>query len=747
MGESVNKSCQGALFSSNSSGFRLLQPFLFLYTGRMNRRQVAIEAISRMTHSRDSLEQVKPNIQELFGEQAFTRSVAKDRLSSGDFARLEETIDEGKELDPSLADAVALAMRVWAIERGATHFCHWFQPLTELTAEKHDSLFAPGEEGHIIEQFSGKELIRGEPDASSFPSGGLRTTFEARGYTAWDPSSPAFIFDTPGGATLFIPTIFVSYTGEALDKKTPLLRSMEALSKQALRLLRLFGDQETKRVVPTVGAEQEYYLIDTQFYHARPDLVATGRTLFGARPPKGQELEDQYLGAIPERVLAMMTELELELLRLGIPVQTRHNEVGPAQYELALNFESATLACDHGMVVMEMLKRVCGRHGMTVLLHEKPFDGINGSGKHTNWSLATNLGTNLLEPGSTPHDNAQFLLFLTAVVQAIYRHAELLRLSIAVPGNDHRLGLHEAPPAIMSVFLGEQLTSILESLQSGKEHKAPSLGHLEVGVSALPGISLHLSDRNRTSPFAFTGNKFEFRAVGSSQNIATAVTILNTIVAESLDDCATRLEKASDLNQAVGELLSEMIEEFSPILYEGDNYNSVWVKEAKKRGLPHLRNLVDAAFVYQSPKARALFPKYGVYSEAELSSRLEILLETYIKRGVIEAQTSSMIAHTMILPSCCKYLVDLGRAEKYGLKSSTPKKLAKGIGEFERALANLDASLSRLPKEGIEEQARFVRDAIFPSMHAVRLCSDRLEERITDVYWPLPKYWEMLFIR
>ncbi|MBV8075143.1 MAG: glutamine synthetase III, partial [Planctomycetaceae bacterium] len=536
-------------------------------------------------------------IRQLFGINVFSDDVMRSRLPEHIFKAIRNTIKKGAPLDPAVADVVATVMKEWAIEKGATHYTHWFQPMTGLTAEKHDSFLAPTEAGAAIAEFSGKELVRGEPDASSFPSGGIRSTFEARGYTAWDPTSPAFILENPNGTTLCIPTAFCSWTGEALDKKTPLLRSMEALSKQALRVLKLFGADASK-VYPTAGPEQEYFLIDKNFYYARPDLINAGRTLFGAKPPKGQELEDHYFGAISERVLACMLETEMELYKLGVPVKTRHNEVAPAQYEIAPLFENANVATDHNMLVMETMKRVAGRYGLQLLLHEKPFAGVNGSGKHVNWSLSDDEGNNLLKPGDTPHDNAQFLVFLAAVLRAVAKHGDLLRAAIAYAGNDHRLGANEAPPAILSVFVGEQLQDIIDQIEKGGTRSTKAGGTMTVGVSVLPTLPRDAGDRNRTSPFAFTGNKFEFRAVGSSQSIAGPNVVLNTIVAESLDEIATALEKAlaggKDLNAEIQALLPKWIAESKHVIFNGDNYSEAWHAEAEKRGLPNRKSTVDS---------------------------------------------------------------------------------------------------------------------------------------------------------
>ncbi|MFB3893987.1 MAG: glutamine synthetase III [Phycisphaerae bacterium] len=728
-----------------------------------NVRQAAVEAIAETTARGGAVDYTVKPIKEVFGEHVFNEEERRQRLPKTVFRALQKTIHAGEELDPAIADAVAVAMKDWAIEHGATHYCHWFQPMTGLTAEKHDSFITPTPDGGAITEFSGKELVRGEPDASSFPSGGLRATFEARGYTAWDPSSPAFILDNPNGATLVIPTMFISWSGEALDKKTPLLRSMEALSAQALRVLRLFGNKSAARVFTTVGAEQEYFLIDKRFYFARPDLVNTGRTLFGAKPPKGQELEDQYFGSIADRVLAIMAEMEYELMRLGVPIKTRHNEVAPSQYEIAPIFESSNLATDHQMLVMEMLRKVANRHGMVCLLHEKPFAGINGSGKHNNWSMATDEGENLLNPGDTPHANAQFLVFCAAVVRAVHKYAGLLRMSVAGASNDHRLGANEAPPAIISVFLGAQLTDIFTQIEKGSARTSKHGGHIEVGVSMLPKLPRDAGDRNRTSPFAFTGNKFEFRAVGSSQSIAGPNTVLNTIVAESLDYVATRLEKAvkgkgdseAALNKAVTQLLSELVTEFKPVLFEGDNYSAEWHAEAERRGLPNLKNSVDAVQLITGKESMDLFTKYKVYSKRELHSRLDIQLENYCKTINIEAQTASTIAHTMVLPAALKYQADVATAynaaQQAGVEDAEQAALLQevidGISAARRAAAELDKAVAEHPRDGLLGHATHMRDAVLPAMEKLRRCVDKLETVTADEYWPLPKYREMLFIR
>src|SRR3954465_7408020 len=608
--------------------------------GSSNLRHEAIRSIATAKHQLNRVYFTTTHVKDLFGINVFNEGVQRARLPKPVFKALQKTIRQGAPLDPTIADAVASAMKDWAMEKGATHYTHLFQPMTGITAEKHDSFLSPDGVGGAIAEFGGKELIKGEPDASSFPSGGLRATFEARGYTAWDPTSPAYVMENPNGSTLVIPTAFLSWTGEALDKKTPLLRSMDALSTQALRILKLFGNTEAVKVFTTVGAEQEYFLIDKAFYSPRPDLITTGRTLFGSPPPKGQELEDQYFGAIPDRVLACMAEAEAELFKLGVPVKTRHNEVAPAQYEIAPIYENSNLATDHQNLIMEVLRKTADKYGLAALLHEKPFAGINGSGKHNNWSMSTDT-ENLLEPGNTPHDNAQFLVFTAAVIRAVAKYSEILRLSIASAHNDHRLGANEAPPAIISIFLGDQLNDVIDQIEKGGAKSSRQGGMFETGVSILPKIPKEAGDRNRTSPFAFTGNKFEFRAVGSSQNIAGPNTVLNTIVAESLDYIATQLEAdtkgGKDLNKAIQDLLPGIIKESKKVLFGGDNYSEEWHAEAEKRGLPNLKSTTDVLPVAIRKDSVELFAKYKVYSEKELQSRYNILSEGYVKTVTIEA--------------------------------------------------------------------------------------------------------------
>ena len=694
---------------------------------------------------------------EIFGTNVFGDSVMKDRLPKSVYKALQATIKQGKPLDPTIADAVALAMKDWAIEKGATHYAHVFYPLTGLTAEKHDSFLSPTGDGDAIFEFSGKELIQGEPDASSFPSGGLRATFEARGYTAWDPTSPAYILDNPNGTTLCIPTAFCSWTGEALDKKTPLLRSMQALDKQARRVLSLFGHKDVGQVSASCGPEQEYFLIDRNFYFARPDLVMTGRTLFGAKPPKGQEFEDQYFGAIPERVLAFMLEVERDLYKLGVPVKTRHNEVAPGQYEIAPVYENANIATDHQQSIMQTLTRVAQKYGMSCLLHEKPFAGINGSGKHVNWSMGCKLG-NLLEPGETPHANMQFLVFCAAVIRAVHLHGDLLRAVVAHSGNDHRLGANEAPPAIISIFLGEQLADVFEQIEKGKATSSKSSGTLTVGVHTLPPLPQHAGDRNRTSPFAFTGNKFEFRAVGSAQSIAGPLVALNTIVAESLDYIATELEKATGgdmakLPQAVEKLLQQIVSEHKAVIFNGNGYAQEWHDEAKKRGLPNLKATPDALSVLASPTNIALFEKYGVLTERELRSRYEIYMERYCKDINTEAQSAIQIAKTMILPAAYRYqgelvgtahkLKDLGKTVHIG----TLDTLTTLVGELEAGIVALEKAAGHHGGGDIQAEVAHFHGTVIPAMVALREIADQVESILPDDLWPLPTYREMLFIK
>jgi glutamine synthetase len=723
-----------------------------------NARQEAIKAIALTKHKLEYVDFKTIHLKDIFGANVFSEAEMQARLPKSAFKSLMKTIKEGAPFDPSVADAVAAAMRDWALEHGATHYTHLFQPMTGITAEKHDSFLTPEGSGALA-VFSGKELVKGEPDASSFPSGGLRATFEARGYTAWDPTSPAYIMEHPNGSTLVIPTAFLSWTGEALDKKTPLLKSMNALSMQAIRILNLFGTTGVHKVFTTVGAEQEYFLIDKHFYLARPDLLACGRTLFGAAPPKGQELEDHYFGVIPERVLAFMADCENELIKLGVPVKTRHNEVAPSQFELAPLFENSNLATDHQNMVMELMKRTADKYGLVCLLHEKPFAGINGSGKHNNWSMSTDSGENLLNPGDTPHDNAQFLVFCAAVIRAVNKYSEILRLSIASAHNDHRLGANEAPPAIISVFLGEQLTDIFEQIEKGPAKSSKQGGLFETGVSILPKLPRDAGDRNRTSPFAFTGNKFEFRAVGSSANVSGANTVLNTIVAESLDFIATKLEadvkSGKDLIKAVQELLPSIIKESKRVLFNGNGYAEEWHAEAEKRGLPNLKSTIDALPVVIRKDTIDLFTKYKVYSEKELTSRFNILSEAYVKAVNIEALTAAMMAKTYILPAALRFQKEVGEsvAAAKAAGAGTPagiellSTVISGINDLTRAIGVLDKALAHHGDGDAFAHAKHMRSAVLPAMAELRKISDKLETILPDDLWPLPTYREMLFIK
>ena len=727
--------------------------------GSSNLRFEALKAVAASRYQLNRIDFRTVHITQHFGVNVFSEEVQRARLPKPVFKALQKTIRRGEELDPTLADAVANAMKDWAIEKGATHYTHLFQPMTGLTAEKHDSFLTPTGTGSAIVEFSGKELIKGEPDASSFPSGGLRATFEARGYTAWDPTSPAYIMENPNGATLVIPTAFLSWAGDALDKKTPLLRSIEALSVQAMRILRLFGNNEAQKVITTAGPEQEYFLIDKNLYLARPDLVNCGRSLYGTKPPKGQELEDQYFGSIPERVLAYMSEVELELAKLGVPVKTRHNEVAPSQYELAPLFETANLATDHQMLAMEVLRKTAEQYGMVCLLHEKPFAGVNGSGKHNNWSMATDTGENLLNPGDTPHDNAQFLVYCCAVIRAVNKYQELLRVSVASAGNDHRLGANEAPPAIISIFLGDQLTDIIEQIEAGSAKSTKVVGLFETGVSVLPKLPKDAGDRNRTSPFAFTGNKFEFRAVGSSFNVAGPNTILNVIVAESLDYVATQLEGMTkggkSLTVAIQELLPKIIKENKRIIFNGDNYTEEWHKEAEKRGLANHRNTVDSLPVITRKDTIELCIKYKVYTERELHSRLHILSENYVKTINIEGQMMGFIGSRMILPAAVRYTSELASAvnatKAAGIDNpgqvEALKTLVSTAGDFQKALASLDKALSHHAEGDAFDHAKYMRDKVVPTMVEARKLGDKLECLVADDLWPLPTYRELLFMK
>ncbi len=691
----------------------------------------------------------------LFGSNVFNDKVMKERLPKEIYRALKETIEKDIPLRPDVADVVANAMKDWAIERGATHYTHWFQPLTGITAEKHDSFISPAEDGSVIMEFSGKQLIQGEPDASSFPSGGLRATFEARGYTAWDCTSPAFLkTDEGGNVTLTIPTAFYSYKGEALDKKTPLLRSMTAVSKQALRVLKSLGNTSSAKVTSTVGPEQEYFLVDKKFYLDRIDLIMAGRTLFGAPAPKGQELEDQYFGAIKDRVSDYMRDLDIELWKMGITSKTKHNEVAPAQYEMAPIFATTNIATDHNQLVMETMQKVAFRHNLVCLLHEKPYAWINGSGKHNNWSLSTDDGMNLLEPGHTPGENVQFLLFVSAMIKAVDTHADILRATCATAGNDHRLGANEAPPAIISIFMGEELTEILEKISKGEKISTTGRQFVSVGVDTLPVIPRDNTDRNRTSPFAFTGNKFEFRMVGSAQSIAGSNVALNTIAAEVLDEIATRLEKAQDTNLEAAAIISEIYKKHSRIIFNGNNYSDEWVAEAERRGLPNMRNSVDALKAFVTDKALKLFEKYDVLSHKELHSRYDIYVEHYAKQINIEALAAIDMAKKQFLPSAIEYATFLADSAGSFASASLPAPvqedlLAKVNGLVTSLYGNLtklESAVSRAQVTGeTVKQAESYRDDVVPVMQALRADVDALEMIVPRDMWPVPTYTELLF--
>jgi glutamine synthetase len=686
---------------------------------------------------------------QVFGTNVFSPAVQRRRLPKHVYKALQRTLARGEALDTSLADAVAQAMKEWAMEKGATHYTHWFQPLTNSTAEKHDSFYAPAGDGTAIAEFSGKELIQGEPDASSFPTGGIRATFEARGYTAWDPTSPAFVLENPNGALLCIPTAFTSWTGEALDHKIPLLRSMDALSTAAIRALEQLGVEDASRVFTTTGCEQEYFLIDEQYYFERPDLVTTGRTLFGAKPPKGHELDDHYFGSIPERVLAYMLEVELELAKLGIPIKTRHNEVAPNQFEVAPIFENSNVGSDHQMITMQIMQNTARRYGLVCLLHEKPFAGVNGSGKHNNWSMGTDTGLNLLDPGDTPAENLQFLFFCAAVIQAVNKHQALLRASIASAGQDHRLGANEAPPAIISIFLGAELEKVFGAIEAGKVQASKPGSFLGLGTPVLPPLPLHGGDRNRTSPFAFTGNKFEFRALGSNASPAWPNTVLNTIVAESVDELTDKLKAALKgsgvtLEKAVTSVAKQVWAANKQIVFDGDGYSEAWHKEAEKRGLANLKTTPDALPWLVEKSTVAAFKKYKVLSKRELESRYEVFIEQYVININIEAETAASIGRTMLLPAAIRYLNEL--------KASGLEDL---VGEIEPLVKELhfaqlkleDANLDENHPEDVHKEAIYMRDTVIPAMEDVRDVADRLEKLVADDLWPLPKYSEMLFIK
>jgi len=700
----------------------------------------------------------RTDLEEVFGENVFGLHQMKARLPKPQYDALLSTIRNGTELDPSVADAVAVAMKDWALERGATHFSHWFQPLTGLTAEKHASFLKPTGDGRAITEFSGQELVQGEPDASSFPSGGLRATFEARGYTAWDPTSPAFLMEGPGGAYLCIPTAFASWAGDALDKKTPLLRSIHALDEQTRRALTLFGSP-AKAVRATLGAEQEFFLVDEEFFFRRPDLMICGRTLFGTKPPKGQEMDDHYFGSIPERVLEYMNEVELELYKLGVPVTTRHNEVAPGQYEMAPIYEDANQAADHQQITMSAVRRVARKYGLVCLLHEKPFQGINGSGKHLNWSFGTE-DQNLMEPGETPHDNVQFLFFCSAVLKAVARHQDLLRAAVAHAGNDHRLGANEAPPAIISAFVGDQLQDIFEQIaMAGEAKTSKSSGLMGLGVNVLPRLPKHAGDRNRTSPFAFTGNKWEFRALGSSQSISFPATVLNTIVTEAIDDLCTKLEGSLDkgiaFDDALRVLLAEEIHEFKHVVFNGDNYAEEWVEESERRGLLNLRSTMDVLPGIVSEKNAELFEKYGVLSKRELESRYEIYVEQYFMTINIEGETGQHMAQTMVLPAATRYLSDLlttaQAADGLGVQAEgvthTARQVTDLIDVLTAKLAVLAEQNQELGGDDVQSKAVHMHENIIPALKGVRDAVDRLERIVPDDLWPVPTYRDMLFVK
>ena len=698
-----------------------------------------------------------PKATEIFGSLTFNDDVQRRRLPRDVFKALRRSMSHGEALDASTADIIATAMKDWAVEAGATHYTHWFQPLTGITAEKHDAFITPNADGRAVAEFSGKELIKGEPDASSFPSGGMRSTFEARGYTAWDPTSPPWLLVGQNGTTLVIPTAFVSWTGESLDKKTPLLRSIEALSKQAIRILKLFGSH-AYRVITTCGPEQEYFLIDRNFYFARPDLINAGRTLFGAKPPKGQEMEDQYFGAIPDRVLAFMHELETELYKVGVPVKTRHNEVAPSQYEVAPIFENANVATDHQMMTMEMMKRIAPKYGLACLLHEKPFAGVNGSGKHLNWSMSDDLGNNLFSPGETPHDNVQFLVFCAAMLRAVDKWQGLLRASIASAGNDHRLGANEAPPAIISVFLGDQLTDIFEQIEKGGARHTKSGGILDTGVSVLPKLPRDAGDRNRTSPFAFTGNKFEFRAVSSGQSIAMPNIALNVAMAEALDYVATQLEGLvkgkKTVETAVKELLPRMLKEHKRIIFNGNNYADEWRKEAAKRGLLNLTNTVDALPEMVKPPVVKIFEKYKVMNDRELHARYDVAVEQYIKTINIEAQLMCLMADRYVLPAVLRYQKDVADSvtsvKEAGGSTREAKKLldrvTRLVDDFRVRTETLKETAAHQNGDAARH-AKHMRDGVVTAMNDLRETGDQIELLMPHELWPLPTYREMLFIK
>lgn len=736
----------GAFFYESGDGNLKRARLLWFYIGT-----ALCSKKGRWMMSQDRL-----NVERIFAKNVFTPGKMKERLPKAVFKEVKKVMDEGGELSLAAADVVAKAMKDWAVENGATHYTHWFQPLTGITAEKHDAFVThPDEEGRMLMEFSGKELIKGEPDASSFPSGGLRATFEARGYTAWDMTSPAFLKEAATGVILCIPTAFCSYNGEALDKKTPLLRSMEAVSDQALRIVRLFGNTAAKKVIPSVGPEQEYFLVDKDKYLKRPDLIFSGRTLFGAPAPKGQEMEDHYFGVIRERVGAYMKDLNEELWKLGVSAKTQHNEVAPAQHELAPIYETANIAVDHNQLVMETMKRVAGRHNLRCLLHEKPFAGVNGSGKHDNWSLCTDNGINMLDPGETPNENIQFLLVLACILKAVDIHADLLRQSASDPGNDHRLGANEAPPAIISVFLGEQLEDVVKQLvETGEANSLIEGGTLQTGVSTIPDFQKDATDRNRTSPFAFTGNKFEFRMVGSADSIASPNTALNAIVAEAFCEAADILEKAEDFDMAVHDLIKEYMTKHQRIIFNGNGYAEEWVKEAERRGLPNIKSMIEAAETLTTEKAVKLYEKFGIFTKTELESRQEVLYETYAKTINIEALTMIDMASKQILPAVVKYSKSLAdtviAVRDAGADASVQAELLNTVSaklsEMKTALTKLcDAESKASRMEAGKEQAFYYKDTVKAAMEELRRPADELEMLVDKSIWPFPTYGDLLF--
>jgi len=742
--------------SSNDSAFG--SPARAGYASSGSPRRAAVAAVTNYAASNPPIQFVDVPPQEYYATNVFTKLVMKDRLPKAVYQSLLKTIESNEPLDPNVSDIVASAMKDWAAEKGATHYAHIFYPLTGGTAEKHDSFLSPTSEGSTLSEFSGKQLIQGEPDGSSFPTGGIRVTSQARGYTIWDVTSPAYIQENPNGTTLCIPTAFVSWSGEALDKKTPVLRSMQALNKQAQRVLKLFGHTDGAFVSSSAGPEQEYFLVDRHFYYARPDLLTAGRTLFGSKPPKGQEFDDHYFGAIPERILAFMMDAERELFKLGIPVKTRHNEVAPGQFEIAPVFESANVAADHQQQMMSTLTKTAEKYGLACLMHEKPFAGVNGSGKHVNWSLGSRSQGNMLDPGDTPHDNAQFLVFCAAIIRAVYRHQGLLRAVVASAGNDHRLGANEAPPAIISIFLGDQLTHVFEQIKLGAEGSSLDTGTLTVGVDVLPPLAKDAGDRNRTSPFAFTGNRFEFRAVGSEQSIAGPLVAINTIIAESVDYCATKLEEvtggdAEKLNGAIQTLLTDIMNECSSVLFDGDGYSDEWHAEAERRGLKNLKSTADALPELIKPEVISMFEHYGVLSEREVHSRWETYVEQYCLKVDVESKLVVNIARTLIFPAAIRYQSELAstcanlKMVGYEFDTDTLDMITSLVKALQDSVSTLDHAISENASVSEMDAATHRCNTVLPAMLAVRACVDKLEDHVADDLWPLPTYQEMLFIK